>query len=78
LEFRGKAQMVTGAVLDNGESAFLDRLKYIETTTLTEIQVEKAVNLIKESVVVPATIVLVASLPGRITFWEIVPGGSST
>jgi hypothetical protein len=78
LEFRGKAEMVTRALPDEGESAFLERLKQIESTTLTEIQVEKAVNLINEAVIFPSTVVLVASLPGRITFWEIVPGGSST
>ena len=78
LEFRGKAEMVTRALPDKGESAFLDRMEEIETTTLAQVQVEKAVNLINEAAILPTTVVLVASLPGRITFWEIVPGGSST
>jgi hypothetical protein len=40
LEFRGKAEMVTRALPDEGESAFLDRMEEIKTTTLMEILVE--------------------------------------
>ncbi|MGB3905516.1 MAG: hypothetical protein WBB22_11375 [Anaerolineae bacterium] len=47
VELRGEAQVPKRAVPDMGEGAILDGLDEIETSTLAQVLVEKAVNLFR-------------------------------
>ena len=57
-------------------------LGQVDTSTIPEVLVEEAINLIHETGALPATIAAIAGLPGRITITSIrgkvIPGGTQT
>jgi hypothetical protein len=57
-------------------------LGQVDTSAITEIQVEKMVNFVHEAGTLPATITAIAGLPGGVavtgTRGEVIPGGSQT